>query len=201
MTAPKMTVKAKQPHSKTREPGPDRVLVGAITGAHGIRGVLRVKSFTTEPADIGTYGPLEDEAGAPQPIRLTGGSAAGAILARLPGVDERTAAEALKGTRLYVPRSALPETEEDEWYYADLIGLNAIDAHGSSLGTVRTVLDHGAGEVIEISLASGGSILLPFTRDAVPRVDVPGGRLFIVPSPETEPVGERSGQQAKENEE
>jgi len=203
MPAPKMTVKAKKPQSRAPkigpEPGSDRVLVGAVSGAHGIHGVLRIKSFTTVPGDIGTYGPLEDEAGEPRPIKLTGGSAAGAILARLPGVEDRSAAEALKGTRLYIPRSALPATEEDEWYYADLIGLDAINTQGAHLGTVHAVLDHGAGEVIEIGLVSGGTLLLPFTHDAVPRVDVPGGRIFIAPPPETEPVGDRSGKQAEEN--
>ena len=203
MTAPKMTVKAKNPQSKAPkigpEPGSDRVLVGAVSGAHGIHGVLRIKSFTTVPGDIGTYGPLEDEAGEPRPIKLTGGSAAGAILARLPGVEDRSAAEALKGTGLYVPRSALPATEEDEWYYADLIGLDAIDPQGAHLGTVLAVVDHGAGEVIEIDLLGGGTLLLPFTHDAVPRVDIPGSRILVTPPPETEPVGERSGKQAEEN--
>ena len=144
-----VTAKAKKPPSDGGARGA-RVLVGAISGAHGMRGLVRLKSFTAEPADIGSYAPLEDEAGTPVRLGLTGGQAGGALLARIEGTEDRTAAEAMKGTRLYVPRSALPEPDEDEWYHADLVGLSVCDEEDRPLGTVRAVLDHGAGDVIEI---------------------------------------------------
>src|SRR5689334_4299109 len=132
-----------------------RVCVGVVTGAHGVRGAVRLKSFTAEPGDIARYGPLEDERGERRfRPRLTG-SAKGVVVAKLPGIDDRDQAEALRGLRLYLPRAALPPPGEDEYYHVDLIGLAAALADGTCLGTVRAVHDFGAGDTLEIERAEG----------------------------------------------
>lgn len=158
-----------------------RVCVGAIVGAHGVRGQVRVKSFTAEPADVAAYGPVESEDGTRRFGLKVMGEAKGLVIARLEGVADRDAAEALRGTRLYVARARLPKTEEDEFLYSDLVGLKAEAADGSVLGTVRGVADFGAGEVLDIGQAGGGSFMVPFTKAAVPVVDVAGGRLVVIP--------------------
>src|SRR3954467_15447493 len=116
-----------------------RVCVGVITGAQGVRGAVRVKSFTAEPEDVASYGPLEDERGERRfALRLVG-SAKGVLIAMIAGIDDRDRAEALRGVRFYLPRAALPPTDEEEYYHADLIGLAASLADGTPLGTVRAV--------------------------------------------------------------
>lgn len=170
------------------------VLLGAVAGAHGVRGAVKVKTFTAEPADVAAYGPLTDAAGT-HTFRLTVERVLpGAVIARLAGVADRNAAEALRGTRLYVARAALPEPDEDEFYHADLLGMAVVDAAGAPIGTVATVQDFGAGDLLEIRLAAGGMAWLPFTRATVPVVDVAGRRLVAAP-PENwlapaEPEGE-----------
>jgi 16S rRNA processing protein RimM len=160
-----------------------RVCVGVIAGAHGVRGAVRVKSFTAEPKDIARYGPLEDESGERQyKLRLTG-SAKGVLIGNLEGIDDRDRAEALRGLRLYVPYSALPPPGDDEYYHADLIGLEAALVDGSALGQVRAVHDFGAGDTLEISRPEGQPVMVPFTRAVVPVVDIAGGRLVIDPPP------------------
>src|ERR1700751_3096424 len=116
--------------------GTDRVLLGVVAGPHGVRGLVRIKSFTEDPMAVGTYGPLSDESGRKE-YRVEALSAArGAVLARIEGVADRTSAEALRGLRLYVARGALPEAGEREWYEADLIGLTAVGADGRDWGKV-----------------------------------------------------------------
>jgi 16S rRNA processing protein RimM len=161
---------------------PDRVLVGEIGRPQGLKGEVRIRSFTAEPGAIADYGPLEDEAGTRlfeiESLRVT----PKALSARLKGVESRDQAEALTGTKLYVPRSRLPEREEDEWYHSDLIGLAALDPDGSAIGTVIAVHNFGAGDLLEIRPASGAAtVLMPFTRETVPEVDVEGGWLKVVP--------------------
>lgn len=159
----------------------DRVCVGVIVGVHGVRGAVRIKSFTEAPKDIGYYSPVEDEAGTAK-IRLkVTGEVKGSVIATLEGVADRDAAEALKGTKLWIARERLPRTDEDEFLYSDLIGLVVEDLAGNRLGTVSAVHDFGAGDVLDIALAPRGSLMVPFTRDAVPEVDVPGGRLVVIP--------------------
>lgn len=110
---------------------------------------------------------------------------AGAVLARVEGIDDRDAAEALKGTRLYVPRSALPPPEEDEFYHADLLGLRAVRPDGSDFGMVTAVHEIAGGEALEIEPVDGGQpVLVPFTREEVPEVDIAGGRVVVDPAPE-----------------
>lgn len=167
--------------------------VGVVVGAHGIRGAVRLKSFTDRPADIGRYGPVEAEGGGRRFGLTVTGEAKGLVIARLDGVTDRDAAEGLKGTRLSVPRARLPETAEDEFLTVDLVGLRVEAVDGSPLGRVTALFDFGAGEVLEIASAEG-ALMVPFTRAAVPVVDVAGGRIVIDPpqwAPEDE--GEDGG--------
>lgn len=165
-----------------------RILLGRIAGAHGVRGELRVRSFTGEPADIASYGPLEDAKGERRFALTVRGSVRGSeLIARIAGIDDRNAAEALKGTELYVDRDRLPPTATDgEYYEADLVGLRVEAQDRAAIGTVRSVADFGAGPVLEIAKTGGGELYLAFTDAMVPVVDVAGGRLVVVPPIEVE---------------
>jgi 16S rRNA processing protein RimM len=159
----------------------DRVCLGAVAGAFGVHGEVRLKSFCAEPAAIAGYGPLWTEDGTRAfEVRLSK-PLQGAFAARLSGIGTREAAEALKGTRLYADRERLPPTGDDEFYHADLIGLAVLDTGGAPLGTVRAIHDHGAGDLIEIAREGADSVLLPFTRSTVPTVDLAAGRLIADP--------------------
>ncbi|MEQ9641853.1 MAG: ribosome maturation factor RimM [Alphaproteobacteria bacterium] len=161
-----------------REPGAP-VLLAAIAGAHGVRGLVKVKPFTEIPENVAAYGPLSDEAGRRYALTLKG-KAKGDLLAAIEGVNDRDAAQALKGTRLYVDRANLPPVEDDdEFYMADLIGLEAQAPDGRGLGRVINVVNHGAGDILEIEPRGSATILVPFTREAVPEVDVANGRLVV----------------------
>ena len=156
-----------------------RVCVAVIAGAHGVRGAVRLKSFTEDPATIAEHSDLRDEAG--EPVSLTIIEVRPRrLVARIAGVDDRAAAEALRGRRLYVPREALPQTDDEEYYHADLIGLACVRGDGTPLGVVKSVHDFGAGDVVEIA-GPDGSLLVPFTKAAVPLVDISGGKLVIEP--------------------
>src|SRR3954451_19001699 len=160
-----------------------RVCVGVVTGAHGVRGAVRLKSFTAEPEDVAAYGPLQDERGERHfALRLIG-SGKGVLIAAISGIEDRDRAEALRGLRLYLPRSALPPLEEEEYYHADLIGLEAVLADGISIGTVRAVHDFGAGDTLEIERVEAQPVMVPFTRSVVPVVDLDAGRLVVDPPP------------------
>lgn len=170
-----------------RVPGPepaveDRVCVGTIVAAQGVRGGVRIKPFTAEPRDVAAYGPVTDESGLRSfRIKVTG-QRGGVLLAQIEGVADRDAAEALRGLRLYVPRAALPEPEEEEYYHADLIGLPVELEDGSAFGRVQALYDFGAGDVIEVRPDTGGMpLLLPFTRDFVPVVDLAARRVVVAP--------------------
>lgn len=159
-----------------------RVCVGAIAGAFGVRGEVRLKSFCARPADIAAYGPLWTEDGTRRFTVTLERPVTNGFAARLSGVDTREAAAALRGTRLHAERAVLPPLAEDEFYHADLIGLTVLDTGGAEIGTVRAVYDHGAGDLLEI----GGpglreTVLLPFTRDIVPVVDIASGRIVADP--------------------
>ena len=158
-----------------------RICLGIVTGAHGIKGWVRVKSFTADPEAIAAYGPLSDESGARRfEIELVGAQK-GVLLARINGVADRNAAERLKGLRLYVRRADLPSPEADEFYEADLIGLDAMREDGTLFGTIRAVNDFGAGASLEIEDPSGKMVLVPFTNAAVPVVDIANRRVVVVP--------------------
>lgn len=162
-------------------PRDNMICVGALAGAHGVRGDVRLKSFCADPRAIETYQPLFDETGRSWRFTLKG-PVKGGFIARLEGVGSREEAEALKGTRLYAPREALPPLEEDEFYHADLIGLEVVDTGGDRIGRVKALFDHGAGDILEIQLTgSPKTALLPFTRAFVPTVDLEAGRIVIDP--------------------
>lgn len=177
--------------------GEPRICLGQVVGAHGIKGLVRIRPFTAEPCGIAAYGALEDERRRRFTLEVVG-RAKGCVLARVEGVSDRDAAEALAGTRLYVERAALPAIEEEETYYqADLIGLRAEDPQGRPMGRIVAVHDFGAGDVLEVERAPdsghkrGDSLLVPFTRANVPLVDLPGGRV-VVSEMETTEAGEAS---------
>ncbi|MGQ9371939.1 ribosome maturation factor RimM [Azospirillum sp. ST 5-10] len=175
-----------------------KVCVGQLVGPHGVRGLVRLKSFTADPQAVAAYGPLSDEAGTRRfAVSLTG-SNKGLWLARIDGVATREQAEALAGVRLFVDRAALPEPEEeDEFYHADLIGLRAERADGTPFGTVKALYDFGGGDVLEVRTEAGTTELLPFTRACVPVVDVRGGRLVVEPPDvvEARPEGGAEGEE------
>jgi 16S rRNA processing protein RimM len=165
-----------------------RVLVGRIGAAHGIKGEVRLASFTAEPKAIAAYGPLSDASGtrrfdivALRPVKDN------IFIAKLAGVATREAAETLNGRDLYLPRAALPTTTDDEFYHADLVGLAAIDLAGADIGHVTGVLNFGGGDILEIAPAGGGeTLLLPFTKACVPSIDLRHKRMVIVPPVEIE---------------
>ena len=145
--------------------------------------MVRIKSFTERPEDVASYGPVSDETGRSFALGVVG-LARGAVLARIDGIADRNAAEALKGVRLYVDRARLPEPEEGEFYREDLVGLAAVLADGTAVGTVQSVEDYGAGDVIEIARPGERPLLMPFTDATVPEVDIAGGRVVVAPPDE-----------------
>ena len=167
-----------------------RVCVGVIGGVHGVRGLVRVKPFTTDPSAIVAYGPVTDEAGGRRFDLELRSWHRDAWLTAITGVEDRQTAETLRGTMLFVERSHLPETADDEeFYHADLVGLVAERAGGERLGTVRAIFDFGAGDVMEIALDSGGSVTVPFTKAVVPEVDLQRQRIVVDPPQDLMPGG------------
>lgn len=168
----------------------DRICLGVITGSFGVRGEARIKSFCAEASAIGDYGPLTNEAGTVNyKLTITRPVKEG-FAARLSGVPSKEQADALKGTKLFAPRSALPALPDDEYYYTDLIGLDAMDTGGQKIGKITAVHDHGAGDILEVALTGGaGTTLVPFTLAIVPTVDLATGRVIIdlVEDPSTGP--------------
>jgi 16S rRNA processing protein RimM len=158
----------------------DLICVGAIAGAFGVTGEVRIKSFCTEPTDIASYGVLLSEDGSREfRITLTR-PVAGGLGARIAGVTTKEAADALRGTSLHVPRDRLPSLSGDEYYHADLIGLAAYDTGGDLLGKVIAIYNHGAGDIVEISTVRHKSaLLLPFTLAIVPNVDLVARRIVV----------------------
>jgi 16S rRNA processing protein RimM len=168
-----------------------RVLLGVVAAPHGVRGLVRIRSFTEDPMAIASYGELSDEAGKARYRVEALSTVKGAVLARIEGVADRDAAEAIRGLRLYVERERLPEAGEREWYEADLIGLPAVGTDGRDWGKVIAFHDFGAGSVMEVS----GGAMLPFTDAVVPEIDVPGGKVVVDP-----PAGLLAGGAEKEEE-
>jgi len=162
---------------------PKTILLGVIIGAQGIRGEVKVKTFTGDPEAIGDYGPLGDARGDRlfrlKVHRLAKGDV---VVASIKGIGDRNAAEALKGTELYVARDALPRPEPGEFYYTDLVGLKAVTTAGRELGAVSAVHNYGAGDMLEVKTEGGRSAMVPFTDAAVPEVDIAGGRVLVEPA-------------------
>ncbi len=159
--------------------GKDLVCVGAIAGSFGVKGEVRLKSFCAEPAAISIYAPLSDESGNSYDVKITRTIKNG-LAARLSGVSSKEAADALKGTRLFAPRDRLPELDDDEFYHADLLGMAVLDTGGTKLGSVKAVLNHGAGDLLEVNTGQG-VVLLPFSLAVVPTVDLAGRRIVVDP--------------------
>lgn len=159
-----------------------RVCVGAIAGAYGVKGEVRLKSFCADPPAISGYGPLVTEDGTQRFEIALGAAVKNGFAARLSGVATKEAADALRGVRLFAERDRLPRPEDDEFYHADLLGLTVFDTGGQPLGRIKAVLNHGAGDLLEIDLAArAGTALLPFTRATVPTVDISQGRIVADP--------------------
>jgi 16S rRNA processing protein RimM len=163
---------------------PDLVCLGQIGAAHGVRGEVRLHSFTAEPAAIADYGPLETDDGRVFEIASLR-PAKDHFVATFAGVADRNAAERLANTKLYVPRERLPEPDEpDEFYHADLIGLAVVDPAGQRLGTVVAVHNFGAGDLIEVRPDTGNKTdLVPFNAANVPAVDIAAGKIVVDPAP------------------
>lgn len=163
-----------------------RVCVGAVAAAHGIKGEVKIKCFTADPLSVGAYGPVSDETGSRSfrltQVRAPGGAAGDSVvLAKLEGVTDRNAAEALRGLRLYVSRDLLPAPDDDEFYHHDLIGLTAVLVSGEKLGTVEAVHNFGAGDLLEVARDGASSVMVPFTNAVVPTVDLKAGKVVIDP--------------------
>jgi 16S rRNA processing protein RimM len=160
----------------------DRVIVGMIGGSFGVKGEVRLKSFCADPAAIADYTPLTTETGHSFAQVVLTGQIKGGFTARLSGVVTKEDADALRNLSLYADRAIMPSLPDDEYYYADLIGLAVLDTGGAALGQVRNVVDHGAGALLEIHVpGASDTVLLPFTRAAVPTVDLAAGRIIADP--------------------
>ncbi len=165
----------------------DRVCVGVLTGAFGVRGEVRLKSFCADPGAIAGYAPLFTADGSRSfTLKLTR-RVPGGFAGHLGGVSSKEAADALRGTTLHADRARLPNLPDDEFYHADLIGLAVVDTGGASLGNVVAVHDHGAGDILEISApGQKTALLLPFTKVIVPTVDLTAGRIVADPPEEAQ---------------
>ncbi len=170
------------------------VLIAAVAGAFGVKGLVKLKTFTADPLAITAYGPLRTEDGSQQ-YQVTQAQKPKGDLAfvRLSGVTTRDGAQALKGLRLYIDRDALPEPDPDDFYLIDLIGLEAKDTRGISLGRIKAVHNHGAGDVLEVVAEGKTARLFAFTRAIVPVVDIANGVVVIDPPAEVE-VGPETGE-------
>ncbi len=157
------------------------IFVAQVGAAHGVRGEVKVTTFTADHMALADYKTLLRQDGSPALTIASARPAKGGIVARLKGVADRNAAEALRGLKLYIPRDSLPEPEEDEFYLADLVGLFVETAEGEALGTVKAVQDFGAGDLLEIQPRAGATWWLPFTRQAVPEVRLAQGKLIAAP--------------------
>ena len=159
------------------------VLLGVFGAPQGVRGEVRVKSFTSDPRAIGAYGPLTDAAGnrvfaleAVRPLKDD------MVVARIGGVATREAAAALTGVELYARRDQLPPPGPDEFYHDDLIGLTCVTQDGAALGRVIALANFGAGDILEIEPEGGGeTLLLPFTKAVAPTVDFANARIVTIP--------------------
>ena len=165
----------------------DLIQVGRVAGAFGVRGEVRITSFTAEPLALLDYKALKRQDGSPGLTLTSGRVAKGGVVVRAKEVETRDQAEALRGLKLYIDRAALPAPDEDEFYVTDLIGLAVVTADGEPLGTVKAVQDFGAGDLLEITPPEGGATwYLPFTLEAVPEVRIAEGVVVAVPPAEIE---------------
>ena len=162
------------------------IQVGRVAGAFGVKGEVRITAFTAEPLALVDYKTLLREDGSPALTVLSGRVAKGGVVVRAAEITDRNQAEAARGLKLYIPRAALPEPDEDEYYVTDLIGLDVVSLEGELIGKVRSVRDFGAGDLLEVAPLHGESWWLPFTREAVPEVQMDAGRIVAVRPDEVE---------------
>lgn len=159
----------------------DRLLqVARVAGAFGVRGEIRITTFTEDPLALAAYRVLTREDGSPGLTITTARAVKGAVIARAAGIDTRDQAEALRGLKLFIAREALPAPDDDEFYHADLLGLILETPEGELMGKVKTIQDFGAGDLIEVQPPMGASWWLPFTRETVPEVRLAQGKLIAV---------------------
>ena len=168
---------------------PAQVCVARIGAAHGVRGAVKLWTFTEDPFAVKHYGPLSTKDGAREFEIASAREAKGHLVVQLKDITTRDEAERLNGLELYVPREKLPATDEDEYYHADLIGLAAVTTADEPLGRVIAIHNFGAGDILEIAPPNGATMLLPFTNAVVPTVDITGGRVLIELPPEVEGDG------------
>ncbi|MGA7389523.1 MAG: ribosome maturation factor RimM [Pseudolabrys sp.] len=160
----------------------DRICVARIGAAHGVRGEVKLWSFTQDPVAVASYGPLETQDGTRRFEIKALRPAKDHFVARIAGVDDRDAAEKLRNLELYIPRARLPEIDEaDTFYHADLIGLDVVTSDGAQIGTVYALHNFGAGDIIEIiPIGSGDALMLPFNETTVPKIDIAGKQIVVV---------------------
>lgn len=166
-----------------------RILLGVITSAHGIRGEVKIKSFTDDPSALGRYGPLQDKTGKRAFTLKILGEQKGLVLAAIDGVRDRNAAELLRGVELYGPRNALPTAEEGEYFVEDLIGM-AVVQDGTPIGTLKAFHNFGAGDILEIAFADGREELFSFTDANFPDIDMEARRITFCP-PDVLMIGDK----------
>jgi 16S rRNA processing protein RimM len=158
-----------------------RVCVAQIGGPHGVRGEVKLKSFTADPMAVKDYAPLESEDGVQQFEIAFLRPGKGHLVAQLTGIRDRSAAERITNLKLFVPRERLPKPEPEEFYHFDLIGAHAVTPAGEEIGTVHAIYDFGAGDILELRLnESGATVMVPFTTTSVPEVDIAGSRIVVV---------------------
>jgi 16S rRNA processing protein RimM len=166
------------------------VLFAAILGAHGLKGEVRLKTFTATLETLGAYGPLHAKDGRAFTLASLRAVKDGEAVASFEEIADRDAAEKLKGVELFVARSALPPAASDEFYHADLVGLAAEDTQGRRIGRVAAIHNYGASDVLVVARDDGGEVLIAFTRENVPEIDVKSGRLIVAVPEETEAGGD-----------
>ena len=164
-----------------KEIDPKRICVGVISGSHGLKGYVKIKSFMVNPGDLAGCGPLTDKNGTKSfVIDLISINQRG-LVAKLSGIADREASEAVKGMELYLSRDLLPHLEEDEFYYADLVGLEVKNTNGEMIGNVKMVDNYGAGDIIEVDLLNGGTEMYKISPEVVPEIDLKDGYIIVDP--------------------
>jgi 16S rRNA processing protein RimM len=159
----------------------NRICVGVVVGSHGLKGYVKIKSFMVFPKDIAAYGLLTDKNGKRSfNLDLISNNKKG-LVAKLSGVTDRNASEAMRGVELYLSRDLLPKLEDDEFYYTDLVGLKVENTNGETIGIVSMVDNYGAGEIIEVDLQDGGTEMYKISQEVVPEIDMENGRIVVDP--------------------
>lgn len=176
----------------------NKVCIAVITGPHGVRGAVRVKSFTADVDTVTNFGILSDEKGTQSFSLTVTGKTKGQLIANIKGVNDRNGAEDLKGMELFIDRDKLPETDDDEFYYADLIGMRMELSDGTPYGTLKAVHNFGADDLLDVNLTEGGTVMLPFTKEVIPTVNMKARLLVVTPPLEIEvrPEEQMKGEQS-----